>query len=87
MEDPDYILEINGLPVENQQEDANKPVEQRDSSGRKCLYVMFDCCGVYQHIYKNRAGTHYEGRCPKCLRPVKVKIGPGGTDQRFFHAT
>ncbi len=84
MEDPDYILDINGLPVENDQ--LQIPHETKDNKDKKCLYVMFDCCGVYQHIYKNKAGTHYEGRCPKCLRLVKVAIGPGGTDQRFFHA-
>ncbi len=26
------------------------------------------------------------GRCPKCLKPVRLKIGEGGVDSRFFYA-
>lgn len=51
---------------------------------KKFLGIMFDCCGVYGRIYKNKEGTAYTGRCPKCMRPVNVKIGEGGTGQRFF---
>ncbi len=48
------------------------------------LGVMFECCGVYGRLYKNKAGTHYTGYCPKCMKPVKIKIGEGGTTERFF---
>ena len=51
---------------------------------RKFLGIMFDCCGVYGRIYQNKDGTAYVGRCPKCMRPVRVPIGKGGTGQRFF---
>lgn len=50
------------------------------------LGIMFDCCGIYSRIYKNKEGTAYVGRCPKCMRSVKVPIGEGGTNTRFFRA-
>ena len=51
---------------------------------KKFLGLKFTCCGVYARVYVNRDGTAYEGRCPKCLKTVKLKIGEGGTDNRFF---
>ena len=53
---------------------------------RKFIGVKFNCCGIYVRIYINKEGTLYEGRCPKCFRPVKFKVGEGGTDHRFFEA-
>lgn len=60
--------------------------EQTDSRGRNYIGIRFDCCNAYQRIYKNREGTHYVGRCPRCMRSLKLKIGGEGTDQRFFRA-
>ena len=54
------------------------------SSGRPFLGIQFACCSVYARIYINRDGTAYEGYCPRCSRPVRLRIGPGGTDARFF---
>lgn len=50
------------------------------------LGVMFECCNVYGRIYKNKEGTFYLGRCPRCMKQIKIKIGEGGTNQRFFRA-
>jgi hypothetical protein len=55
-------------------------------SGRRFVGVHFQCCDVYTRVYINRDQTAYEGRCPKCAKPVRLVIGPGGTDARFFTA-
>ena len=58
-----------------------------ETKKRAFLGIWFDCCHVYGRLYKNQAGTMYVGRCPKCLRPVTVRIGGDGTSQRFFRGS
>jgi hypothetical protein len=55
-------------------------------SARRFVGVHFTCCDVYTRVYVNRDETAYEGKCPKCARAVRLEIGPGGTDARFFTA-
>jgi len=66
----------NEIPLIDEISNENTP--------KKFLGLKFTCCGVYSRVYVNRDGTAYEGRCPKCLKSVKLKIGEGGTDNRFF---
>lgn len=51
---------------------------------RPYLSVLFNCCHVYQRIYRNNDQSAYEGRCPRCGRAVRFKVAAGGTDERFF---
>ena len=53
---------------------------------KKYVGVRFHCCGLYVRVYVNKEGTAYEGRCPKCAKPVRLRIGEGGTNNRFFDA-
>ncbi|OGR02373.1 MAG: hypothetical protein A2284_00855 [Deltaproteobacteria bacterium RIFOXYA12_FULL_61_11] len=53
---------------------------------RNYLGILFECCNVYARIHRTKDGTAYEGRCPRCLRPIRVAIGEGGTSQRIFKA-
>jgi len=64
-----------------QEDDTNKPQK------RQFLGVWFECCHAYGRLYKNKEGTMYRGRCPKCLRWVKVPIdinSEKATNRRFF---
>lgn len=78
MSDPrDYKLDLSSLPAKASEE---KPSPQ----SKPFLMVHFACCGAYQRIYRSADGLRYEGHCPKCARPVKFRVGEGGTDSRAF---
>lgn len=53
---------------------------------RKFLGVIFQCCKVYSRLYVNKNKTAYSGACPRCGKRLELKIGPHGTDSRFFTA-
>ena len=57
-----------------------------EPNSRRFVGITFACCSVYARAYINREGNAYLGHCPKCSRRVHLKIGPGGTDSRFFTA-
>lgn len=79
MSDPrDYKLDISSLPT---------PASQEEPAARPFLSVIFECCGVYQRIYRDPAGASYSGRCPGCGNPVRFAVGAGGTDARFFRVS
>jgi hypothetical protein len=58
--------------------------ERQLTESRRFVGVHFVCCDVYTRVYVNRDQTAYEGNCPKCAKKVRLQIGPGGTDARFF---
>lgn len=54
---------------------------------RPYLGVVFKCCKVYSRIYLNKQGTAFVGWCPRCAKPIRIKVSPDGTDSRFFEMT
>lgn len=67
--------------------DMEDSAESPTTSTRRWLGIMFECCSVYARLYPNKSSTAYEGPCPRCHRRIKIPIGPGGTDNRFFRAS
>ena len=58
----------------------------RGVDARRFVGVTFACCGVYARVYVNQDQSAYEGKCPRCAKPVTLTIGPSGTNSRFFTA-
>jgi hypothetical protein len=76
-----------GLPAnERRSRDSRRDYGQGDKSARPFVGVQFECCSIYARIYRNAAGTAYVGNCPRCAKKIELKIGPGGSDSRFFTA-
>jgi hypothetical protein len=82
------LSDLRRLIVPGENLDLSSDAPSSDGGHRKRPYVgiYFACCGVYAQISLNRAQTAYSGHCPRCLKRVEIKIGPGGTDARFFTA-
>ena len=78
---PPYRVDVDGV-----EDRTGRTSGRANLRGRPWVGIHFDCCGVYTRIYRNAAGTAYEGRCPCCLRKVQLRVGPDGTDARFFTA-
>ena len=72
--------------MSDEKDDGDEAPPGTAGTGRPYVGMHFKCCNVYNRIYINRELTAYAGLCPRCGAPVEVRIGPGGTDDRFFTA-
>ncbi len=80
-EPPPYHLDIEGI-----EDPTERAEEWAGLRGRPWIGIHFECCGVYTRIYRNSEGTAYQGCCPRCLRQLRLRVGPDGTSARFFTA-
>jgi hypothetical protein len=83
-EDADYIVEISGQPPVSGP--FLEPKAATALHKKPYVSIEFVCCNAFARVYINDCQDAYEGRCPKCLKPLKLKIGAGGTDSRTFKA-
>ena len=91
---PDYILDLSGAAAKptnktapsDQCTPAPTDADADASAGRPWLAIHWRCCETYSRVYRNREGTAYHGRCPRCGKALRVPVGPGGTNSRFFEA-
>jgi hypothetical protein len=68
-------------------EPPGDPFRGERRENRNFVGIHFTCCDVYARIYKTRDETAYAGHCPRCSRSIRLRIGPGGTNNRFFTAS
>ncbi|MGF1449087.1 MAG: hypothetical protein ACFB20_06685 [Opitutales bacterium] len=64
----------------------NRQPPSAGASPKPFLGVYFADCGVYGRLYRQDDGRAYQGRCPSCGQTCRVRVGAGGTTQRFFIA-
>ena len=64
----------------------DEPLRDDANARRSYIGVYFECCGVYARVYRQPSQTAYHCRCPRCLRQVRVRVGPEGTNARLFRA-
>jgi hypothetical protein len=83
---PGEHLDLSSDPPPNSERCRQAAPRNPRSAGHHFVGIHFVCCDVYSRIYPNRDATAYEGNCPKCAKPVRIRIDPGGTDARFFTA-
>ena len=67
-------------------DDGPSPDASEGRPGRRFVGIHFTCCEVYSRIYLSLDKSAYQGNCPRCAKPVRIRVGPGGTDSRFFTA-
>jgi len=83
-----YVKDKKDHPFYTAVEDTGGPpsVGPSGSAGPEgYLGVKFECCGAYTRAYRNREGTAYLARCPRCMQKVTIGIDPReGTNARFF---
>ena len=84
MASPDYIIDIDGI---EHADSASSGGSSGQFQGRPWLAIRWLCCSTYSRVYRNKTGTAYEGRCPRCSKPITVRVGSGGTADRFFDAS
>jgi hypothetical protein len=73
----DYKVELSGATRGDEESTPAVPA-------RPFIGVKFACCDVYTRIYRTADGQRYDGRCPRCGKPVHFAVGAGGTDARTF---
>jgi hypothetical protein len=78
--DPRDIVELSTSP--------NVAGEPRPAARKQAfLSLYFACAHAYGRAYKQRDGSCYMGRCPKCGKTVDFPIGEGGTSRRMFEVS
>ncbi len=60
--------------------------DQPAAESRPYIGILFECCGIYARLYRRPDRMVYQGRCPKCLRSVRVRVGRDGVNSRLFRA-
>ena len=70
----------------NQGLDVTSPNEGEAGAGLSWIGVHMECCNIYMRILRRPTSRQYVGRCPKCGRSVRVRVGPEGVSSKLLRA-
>lgn len=57
-----------------------------DNEERPWIGIRWMCCNVYSRVTRHPDVKKYVGRCPRCLKGLKIRVAPGGSNCRMFVA-
>ncbi|MCG8407191.1 MAG: endonuclease Q family protein [Phycisphaerales bacterium] len=77
-----YIIDI----VSSVEADVSGFESEDATNERPWVGVHFECCGVYTRVYRDAEARQYDGRCPRCGRPIKIGVGPQGIQAKVLRA-
>ena len=80
----DYKLDLSSLPESPSQ---SQSPSASASSTRPYLSVLFECCNIYQRVYRNPTDPAYTARCPRCGLTATFPVGQAGTTSRTFRVS
>ena len=75
------------MPFDLYDDAPAQPPPDDHSAARPYIGVLFECCAVYARVYRQPEDRVYSGRCPKCLRMLRVRVGRDGVSTRIFRAS
>ncbi len=67
--------------------EAGKDAGAAHGVERPWIGVRFLCSNRYVRVHRRADGSGYLARCPACGRQVSFRVGPGGTESRFFEVS
>jgi len=67
-------------------DDSDARHDPPGGEARPYVGVLFECCGVYARVYRRPDVPQYEGRCPRCLRELRVRVAADGVNARMLRA-
>jgi len=66
---------------------AAQPETAGGEAERPFIGLEFGCCNAYARVYANPEQTAFVGRCPRCARPVHIRIAEDGQPGQFFRVS
>lgn len=74
------------MPRDAQPPSSDPATESTAPGGRPFIGILFECCDVYSRIYRQPDAREYRGRCPRCMREIRLRVASDGVSSRQFRA-